>query len=601
MSRRKTFGVAKSGRLVRLIALFILLATSAQANASSSQLVAVSRVSEGEPFVYECRQIANEPNYFVYSVRYPSPVKTPLATNNIVPGELFMPRHAGPSCQVPAVICLHILSGDRELMELACAALASRGIAAFMFRLPYYGERGGTEGPRIVLKNPSLFVDAIRQAWADIRRAVDLLSSRPEILGDRVSVFGVSFGGIVALGAAAEEPRLWRTLAVLAGGNLIRIMEHAKETAALRQALGQMSPSQREAFLQTVKSVDPIVLVPKLREKASAGRILLINAQNDEVIPRSCTEELAAALGLQDQVIWLEDVGHYSSLSKLPEVLEITVGFFAQDLKDQAPEAGKPPVDEKLATGLLARLLQQVVALLTGELEPGRGHLVELSGWVQRRTSAERIRFSLFLARGSGGQFSFKGQLPEVGRVAFGQQKFPWIQAATGRVFVGSLVDEDGASGAANAAEGKLTESSSGGCPADPLRFAEPAYLDQVKMAVGIAAAISIAPELLLKRGIRIEGTQTTSGYELRLSGAIPQSAEVKIRLAGEDQKPRSITLAIADWTGELDIHQWEINKPVAEDVFSPPTGQTQEVPCYEVHRMFGAVFNFLVSRLTGK
>jgi hypothetical protein len=35
----------------------------------------------------------------------------------------------------------------------------------------------------------------------------------------------------------------------------------------------------------------------------------MINAAQDEVIPRQCTEKLAEALGIKDRVIWFEGLG----------------------------------------------------------------------------------------------------------------------------------------------------------------------------------------------------------------------------------------------------------------------------------------------------
>lgn len=569
----------------------------------SPQSLVVTRTFDGGSFAYEWQKIADRPDYSVYAVRFPSPVETALTSNNVVPGELFLPLGASASKPVPAVICLHILSGDRDLMELTCAALASRGVAAFMFRLPYYGERGGSEGPRIVLHNPSLFVDAIRQAWADIRRAVDLLSARPEILGDRVSVFGISFGGIVALGAAAEEPRLWRTLAVLAGGNLSRIMAHAKETEALRQALAQMNPGQRELFLQAIRSVDPLTYAPKLREKAAAGRVLLINAANDEVIPRTCTEELAAALGLEEKVVWLEGVGHYSSLSKLPQVLELTVGFFAQDVGGRRTVADTAAGEDRTATRLLSGILQQLVSILIGQTESDRGYRVEVSGWVRRGQAGKKTDFSVAFARGSAGRFRLSGQLPEVGAVAIGQERFPWIQAANGRLFIGSKPDQNGDQRPPvdeGAAAAPAHDETAGW--ADPLRFAEAEYVERVRMAAGIVAAVAVAPELLLKRGLRVEAAPEGTGFAIRISGVVPPSVDMTIRLAGEDRKPKSVTWTVDEWTGQVDIRAWDVDKPLPEEMFSPPSGQeVQEVPRDEVHRMFGAAFNFLVSRLVGK
>ena len=71
------------------------------------------------------------------------------------------------------------------------------------------------------------------------------------------------------------------------------------------------------------------------------GRVLMINAGEDEVIPRACTEKLASALGIQDHVVWLDGLGHYTALAALPKALKTAVDFFAQDLPADAATAAR--------------------------------------------------------------------------------------------------------------------------------------------------------------------------------------------------------------------------------------------------------------------
>ena len=72
----------------------------------------------------------------------PSPVQTSVEPNNTVPAELYMPRGAKPGGpKRPAVICLHIMDGNEELVKISCSALAARGIPALWFNLPFYGPR----------------------------------------------------------------------------------------------------------------------------------------------------------------------------------------------------------------------------------------------------------------------------------------------------------------------------------------------------------------------------------------------------------------------------------------------------------------------------
>ncbi len=44
----------------------------------------------------------------------------------------------------------------------------------------------------------------------------------------------------------------------------------------------------------------------------------MLNAAEDEVIPRQCTVKLAEALGIADRVVWFDGLGHYTAMAELP-------------------------------------------------------------------------------------------------------------------------------------------------------------------------------------------------------------------------------------------------------------------------------------------
>ena len=617
---RESFAAMLFWIFVSGIVLVLPLVTSAEEVA----VFEVTATHDGNRFSYEWSRVASFAAYDVYALRFPSPIATELEANNIVPAFVYLPRQNDGGKQIPAVLCLHILSGNRELMELVCSALASRGVAGMTFPLPYYGERGPEAGPRVLLSDPRLLVQAIHQAWADIRRAVDILASRPEIDPNKISILGISFGGIVAVGAAAEEPRFWRVLPILAGGDLPRIIQHAPEARALREAFAQMPPEKQERFLALLQSVDPLRYAEKLRPKAEAGRVWMINATEDEVIPRECTERLAQALGIAEQVWWLEGVGHYTSLSKLPEVVDRTVAFFAQDIPTGSTKpsgyqtSAKPSGYQKAARSpeeKLSRLLTDLSKLILGEPEGETGYRVELEGKLKtEKVESVHLRF----IRGAKGRFFLSANVPSFGSVTLGQHTVPWMASAKGVVFVGNpalkgpgagdLLEEiqSDTSGRNEIKKSSPSEGSServptdGPCHEDPLRFAQPRYRDQVRMVAGILAAVALAPQLLERQGVTLKQNQLADGIELLVQ--LPPSlerGEIKIFFPAEDSVPRRCHLALAGWEAELNILTWEIDKPIAPQSFLPPEGASvKEVSCYEIHRVFGALFNFGMANL---
>ena len=141
----------------------------------------------------------------LWTVTFPSPVKTPHENNNTVHCELYLPKR---SEKTPAVVVLHILGGDFNLSRLFCAGLAEKGVAALFLKMPYYGPRQqpGVKR-RMISPDPRETVEGMTQAVLDIRRATAFLATRPEIDAKRLGIFGISLGGITGALATTAEPR----------------------------------------------------------------------------------------------------------------------------------------------------------------------------------------------------------------------------------------------------------------------------------------------------------------------------------------------------------------------------------------------------------
>ena len=236
-----------------------------------------------------------------------------------------------------------------RLTDVACSVLARRGVPAIMPVLPYYGERAKAEGWKALLRDPKLFLDMAYQSAEDIRRTFDLLASRPEIDAHRIDITGVSLGGILGANAAGMEPRFHRTVLLLAGGDLMTILNGAHDAIHLDEALlrdvprfqdwlGKFLAGQQAAITARIRAFDPLTLAPALRSE-QRGQVLMINVVGDEVIPNACTKKLAAALGISDRVVWLYGQEHQTFT--VPEALCRMVEFVVQDLPSSV-QASRP-------------------------------------------------------------------------------------------------------------------------------------------------------------------------------------------------------------------------------------------------------------------
>ena len=135
-----------------------------------------SQTYNQKPFDYRIESHEEKAGMVVYRLTYPSPIVSPVKQNNTIPAEYYVPKGIrADQARRPAVICLHILNGNYELERMCCTMLATHGVPAIMFKLPYYGERVCPAG-KAMAANPQLFAGALTQGVEDVRRTVDLLA-----------------------------------------------------------------------------------------------------------------------------------------------------------------------------------------------------------------------------------------------------------------------------------------------------------------------------------------------------------------------------------------------------------------------------------------
>jgi len=563
----------------RATAIGLLIALSvaciAEAEQPPTEVVTVSKTYDGHPFVYRIRLLAERTQFRVYRLSYPSPTVSPVAQNNTVPADYYVPKQIQPGGhQYPAAICLHILDGNEPLTELVCSVLASRGVPALSFKLPYYGSRGGPRGPEALADDPKMFVSAIVQAGEDIRRTIDLLASRPEINPERIGIAGISLGGIIAATAAGAEPRLHRAGLILAGGDLLQIIHHARETRPLSEMIRRLPPQERADLEAKLEAVDPLRFAPALRDRARNGKVLMINAAEDEVIPRPCTEKLARALDLHDHVTWLEGLGHYTAMAELPRALRMTAEFFAQDLPQDSPSAAlAPPAAEPSALQRLVSVLQQAITILVAEPASGHCHFVDLdlsAFGATGRPFAAHVR----LVRGAQQRFSLQARLPELGEVALGQGRYPWLVAGGKTLLAATKHPVKNA---------------------NAFTYVEPRHLKTLRMAGGLGDALVLAPEML-QQWITVADDNTAGGRVIRVAAQDPRKVPGDIQVAFQEdgRTPAAITFTVAGIAGKIRFHGWQTNTIAPEALFEPPAGLPRvEIEQSDLCRIFSALLNF--------
>ena len=200
-----------------------------------------------------------------------------------IEGYLVEPISLG---RVPGVVLVQGAGGDRTELLGDAIALAQRGAVALTITVP------STAYP---LPQPTtvaqLLSGAILTTVRDVvavRRAADLLASRPAVDPKRIGYLGWSAGAKTGTFVAAADPR-FRALALLSAGadplSAFVASAPAVDRRLVRRALG---------------SVDPIRYVALARP----GTLLLEDGTRDAVVPHDALENLVHAAPRGTLVRW---------------------------------------------------------------------------------------------------------------------------------------------------------------------------------------------------------------------------------------------------------------------------------------------------------
>jgi dienelactone hydrolase len=202
------------------------------------------------------------------------------AEDKAVQGYLVRPPGKGP---FPAVVYLHGSGGDRvQLLGLA-AWLAARGAVALTIDSPFVASQPEGAGMEALRSEHDLAVRSI----VDVRRAVDLLQSLPEVDGDRIGLVGFSAGARSAAILAGVEPRL-AAIALWSGGS--------EPVSAYTDRLPAELQGEASHLLS---DVDPLRWL-----RDAHAPLLFQDGRRDEVVPKEALERLYAVAPEPKELRW---------------------------------------------------------------------------------------------------------------------------------------------------------------------------------------------------------------------------------------------------------------------------------------------------------
>ncbi len=208
---------------------------------------------------------------------------------DLVPGRLLLPPAGQPP--FPLLLVQHGLGGSKDAPYLDAVAgpWVRGGAAVASIDFPLHGARSNAKLTQKLLTSVAerhvgeadgshaLWIELVRQAVADLRRALDALALHPAVDASRCAFAGFSLGAILGVPFCALDAR----------------------PAAAAFALGGAGFGPPE--------VDPARFVGRIAPRP----VLFVNATRDETVPRAASEALAAAGGEPKRQEWF-DAGHSS-------------------------------------------------------------------------------------------------------------------------------------------------------------------------------------------------------------------------------------------------------------------------------------------------
>lgn len=209
----------------------------------------------------------------------------------------------GPIASAPGDSALRrplfvLLGGHQRGKRVGALIGDTRGKLFASLEYPFEGDASAT-GMRLVAQVP-----AIRRALFDtpaaVQLALDYLLERPDVDPTRVELVGASFGAPFATIAAARDPRVTRLWLAHGGGDPFAMIDQG-----LKRDIGFAPARIAAAGIVTLLASGPRLAPERWIARVSPRPIVMLNAEEDERIPRRAVETLWEAARAPKEMVWL--------------------------------------------------------------------------------------------------------------------------------------------------------------------------------------------------------------------------------------------------------------------------------------------------------
>jgi len=275
--------------------------------------------------------------YTLYEARFPTARPSRFPANNTVWGHLFVPKPPQADGSKPAcVLVLPVMAAPNAWIELRFVhAFLERGFAVLWIEMPYQFHRrphpSQPSGQVFLARTAARLRDNFVQSVEDARRALTWLGRSGLVDKDRIGLFGISLGGMVAASLYSTDDRPKGAVLLLAGADFPSLVRDGSMTSEFVREAGIEEGELRRAW----RGIDP----SDHREDNRGKQVRLVNAHWDAVVPRANALKLKEAFPGSRQ-LWVP-LGHYSAALHLPWIRGYATRRLAELL---GPPASRRPL-----------------------------------------------------------------------------------------------------------------------------------------------------------------------------------------------------------------------------------------------------------------
>ncbi len=257
-----------------------------------------------------------------------------------VPAYLVVPQGPGPFA---GVIVQHGTGlGCGDYLTYA-KALAKTGVVALLidapFTRPVYAKRPNAQGTGFVTFTEQDRDDQI-QLIVDLRRAVDLLTARPDVDPARLAYIGHSYGASMGGLLAGVERRIRAYVLACGDGGLVAHFARADDPSSLFR---QVPPAYQERWLAAMAPIEPIHFVGH----AAPAALFFQAGRRDQFIPKAEAVRWQEAGSVPKQVTWY-DADHFLNAAAIRDEvawLQSQIGIdshrFVEKVTNLQPDTGQ--------------------------------------------------------------------------------------------------------------------------------------------------------------------------------------------------------------------------------------------------------------------